>query len=94
MDGRVEESVLTVRPLDGLHDAALTCFLHEKTEGIIHHPSFYTRADGERIHRFELNVIRETEFAERHGERANPPLLELCIGQCMRNLDFRVCNDA
>ena len=93
MEGCVEERVLTVRPLDGLHDAALTRFLDEKAEGIIHHPPLNTHANGERIHRFELNVIRETEFAEHHGERANAALSKLCIGQCMRNLYPRICKN-
>jgi len=91
MDRRIEESVLTVCSLDGLHDAALTGFLNKKAKGIVHHPPLYSGADGERIHRFELNVIRETEFAERHGERANPPLPEFCVGKRMRDLNPRVC---
>ena len=94
MDGRIEQHIPAIRSLDRLHDAPLTCFLDEKTEGIIHHPPLNAVANGKRPDGFKLNVIRETEFAERHGERTNPPLLELCIGQCMRNLDFRVCNDA
>ena len=93
MDGRVEECVFTVRPLDRLHDAALTRFLDEKSEGIIHHPPFYTRADRKRIHGFKLDIVGETEFTERHGKRANPPLPELCIGQCMRNLYPRICKN-
>ena len=91
MNGRVEERVLTVRPLDGLHDAALTCFLDEEAKGIVHHPPFYTRADGERIHRFELDCVGKRKLAERHGERTNAPLPELCVGKRMRNINPRVC---
>ena len=58
MDGRVEESVLTVRPLDGLHDAALTRFLDEKTEGIVHHPPLYACTDRQWLNCFELDVVR------------------------------------
>ena len=91
MDGRVKERVLTVHSLDRLHDTALTCFLHEKTEGIIQYAPLYTRADGKRPDGFKLNVIRETEFSKRYGKRANPPLPEFCIGKRMRDLNPRVC---
>ena len=94
MDGRVEACVFTVRSLDRLHDSALTRFLDEKTEGIIQHAPLNAVANGKRPDGFKLNVIRETEFSKCHREGANSPLPELCIGQCMRNLDFRVCNDA
>ena len=93
MDRRVKESVLTVRSLDRLHDAPLTRFLNEKTEGIVHHPPFYTRTDRQRLNGFKLDVVGKREFAKRHRERANSPLLELCIGQCMRYLNSRICKN-
>ena len=94
MDGGVEESVLTVRSLDRLYDtAALTRFLDKKTEGIVHHPPLNTRADGKRLDGFELDRVGETEFPERHGERANAALSELCVGKRMRYLDSRICNN-
>ena len=93
MDGGVEKRVLTVRSLDRLHDAALTCFLDEEAEVVVHYTTLDVRTNGKRIHGFELNVIRETEFAERHGERANAALSKLCISDCMRYLNSRICKN-
>ena len=93
MDGRVEERVLTVRSLDRLHDAALTGFLHKKTEGIVHHTPLDTCANGERAHGFELDVVGKREFAERHRERANAALSKLCVGKRMQYLNSRICKN-
>ena len=93
MDGCVKKCVFTVRSLDRLHDAALTRFLHKKTEGIVYHPPLYSRANRERFHGFELNVIREAEFTEHHRERANASLPKLCVGKRMRYLNSRICKD-